>query len=453
MRSSRPATFVNAICWLDIHSRCRACRRRGTEVEGVWTACGPTATLLHAALGLLAVFVVLASFPSLATAGHAVVTPSPDYWTQNATRRDTVHSFVYRQSPQAVPTSYSPVSGPASSLTTDFRTLPSSNPVTEPLWRQARGTVAKPGLSPLLRSLGAIGLAVGTFELGWKIGDGINAKFLKIGIPEPQPPYTGGYPGLTYTLLYKVNSGRLYSNILPVPEGWYVEWADSDPLTRDGRGFSDTPEVCSGPPPGFGTVIGDDPALNWDCSYPAVPPSNNQFHVAIPGENSLAARGAAEDYTGQPYTKSSGRPNPPPQVTVEQRIGEELAKPENAQLRQWLNYKLYSPGEVDPTGIGAPNPDVEFPGFVEHWEDHGDEFTPAYTDPVEYWRDAAEIVKRGDLGESGYQRCQRSDGALIYWDDTKRAIVIVKDGKIVTFFKPEGPPPADYDYFLGQCSQ
>ena len=40
------------------------------------------------------------------------------------------------------------------------------------------------GALPRLRALGTVGLAAGTFDVGWKIGIGINAKLLKIGVPE-----------------------------------------------------------------------------------------------------------------------------------------------------------------------------------------------------------------------------------------------------------------------------
>lgn len=121
-------------------------------------------------------------------------------------------------------------------------------------------------------------------------------------------------------------------------------------------------------------------------------------------------------------------------------------------LLQWLEYHLYHPGVEDPLGIDPPNPEIEFPGFIEHWEEHEHEFTPAYNDPVEYWRDAADIVERGEVNDPDILKCDRpSDGARIYWDSVKRAIVIVKDGKIVTYFKPPGPPPADFDYWMAQC--
>lgn len=55
----------------------------------------------------------------------------------------------------------------------------------------------------------------------------------------------------------------------------------------------------------------------------------------------------------------------------------------------------------------------------------------------------------GDTQTPGYLKCVRpSDGALIYLDDAKRAIVIVKDGKIVTYYAPTG----DFDYFWSECN-
>jgi hypothetical protein len=127
----------------------------------------------------------------------------------------------------------------------------------------------------------------------------------------------------------------------------------------------------------------------------------------------------------------------------------QLDLPENDELRQWLNHRLGSPGEEDPLGIDPPNPDIEFPGFVEHWIDHGHKFTLPYEDPVEYWRDAADIVERGDNLDPGVSKCRRpSDEADLYWDAVKQAIVIVKDGKIVTYF----PPDNGIDYWQFHCN-
>jgi hypothetical protein len=382
------------------------------------------------------------------------VAADPDFWKQTVEHRNTVNRLMYSQSPQAIPAGYDPVREAEEILRQRQATLPPSNPKAPSLWQQIRGITVKSALSTAPRALGTIGLVRETFVLGWKIGEGINAKFLRIGLPDPEP-YYGDNPGLRLSLSPHIcPSGQaqctLWSSVLPVPNGWVYSWADDDPVTRDGFYFGTEPAVCLVPPPD-GIRIGRDTTLN-PPTCKRVPVPSVSHVLAYLGENGLPAVGPVEDYTGQPYTKSSPAPAPPPQTTVEQSIETEVGQPENALLRQWLNYELGSPGEQDPLGIGAPNPEIEFPGFVEHWEEHGDEFTPAYVDPVEYWRDAADIVERGTNNDPAILHCERlSDGALIYWDSVKRAIVIVKGGKIVTFFKPPGPPPADFDYWFTQC--
>ena len=92
---------------------------------------------------------------------------------------------------------------------------------------------------------------------------------------------------------------------------------------------------------------------------------------------------------------------------------------------------------------GAPDPAllglIEFPYVDRHWEDHREKFSTPYEDVMEYWRDAADIVERGRRHEGAIEECERPvDGALIYWDFDKDAWVIVKDGKIVTYYPPDG---------------
>lgn len=403
---------------------------------------GSKPRLLHLSL-LLAT--VLAIVLLLQADAHAQTTADPDYWKQTTTRSQTVYSFLYRQSPQAVPTSYSPASGPASSLTTDFRSLPSTNPQVEPLWRQTRKTLSASQLSPALRALGTIGLTVGAFDLGWKIGSGLNAKFLKIGIPANGT--LGDYYSPQIDFRQAGERSQLWYQI-PVPEDAWVwsiyssafSWQRS--MEYRGAGTTNCPWQIFAPPAGFTEV-----SIPMGCGD-----GPGSLRIAYMPEDGLAAKSSIQDYTTQPYDYASPAPTPPPQTTVEEAMEEQLEKPENESLRQWLNRKLGSPREEDPLGVDPPNPDIEFPGFFTHWEDHGDEFATPYEDPLEYWRDAAEIVESGDNGNPDFLKCERSDGALIYWDSAKRAIVIVKDGKIVTFFRPAGPPPADFNYYLNECS-
>jgi len=370
-----------------------------------------------------------------------------DYWKRTAVRQDTVYRFVYSQSPQSIPSSYDPVREAEGILQRQQRMRPRSNPEAPTVWRQVRTLTVKSARSTAPRALGTIGLAAGTLELGWKIGTGIHTKFVRIGLPDPPALKTSPAQG---TLQFREAGYTSAFNTAPLPDdGWLLHWWYGSSQWNSvnlSHGWGHACAYLTGPPPNFRILRGF-ATVGW-CEPPPVPVESYWLD-----ENALEAAGPIEDYTGQAYTKSASAPVPPPQATVEQSIDTELEKPANALLRQWLNYVLGSPGEEDPLRIGERNPDIEFPGFVEHWTDHGEEFTPAYDDPTEYWRDAADIVERGEISDPDILKCVRpSDGAQLYWDSVKRAIVIVKDGKIVTFFKPSGPPPADFDYWYAECS-
>ena len=75
------------------------------------------------------------------------------------------------------------------------------------------------------------------------------------------------------------------------------------------------------------------------------------------------------------------------------------------------------------------------------------------SDPKKYWRDAADIVKRGRRGGEGIETCPRTlDDAEIFWDESRQAIVIVnKDGKIETYFQPKEGPVIGKDYYNREC--
>jgi hypothetical protein len=118
-----------------------------------------------------------------APAAYAQAVADPAYWKQTAEHRDTVYRFFYRQSPQAIPTGYDPVADAEGILRQHQATLPPSNPEVPGLWQRIRTVPVRAGLSTPLRAMGTIGLAVGAGELGWRIGSGLNAKLVHIGIP------------------------------------------------------------------------------------------------------------------------------------------------------------------------------------------------------------------------------------------------------------------------------
>lgn len=405
---------------------------------------------MHVAVGcararraLFTMFVCAAFAASHASAAHAQVVADPDFWKQTAERQDTVSRLIYSQSPQTIPPSYDPVREAEEILRQQQRALPASNPEAPSLWRQVRTITVRSALSTAPRALGVIGLAAGTFELGWKMGSGINAKFLRIGLPDPPAPKTSPAEG---TLVFKNQGFTSSLNNAPLPaDGWLLHWwyGNSQYTSVNlSHGWGHACAYLTGPPADFNVLPGF-ATLGW-CELPPVPVESYWLE-----ENALEAAGPIEDYTGQPYTKSTGAPTPPPQATVEQSIDDELAKPENSLLRQWLNYKLGSPNEEDPLGIGPPNASIEFPDFEEHWETHWQEF-PEYGDAWEYWQGAVEIIERGDrspAGGEGVQRCERTDGSFVYWDIQKATFVVVRDGKIETYFKPD-----DADaYWLDNC--
>jgi hypothetical protein len=411
-------------------------------------------TVSVARLGLvtLVVFAALAATQQT-TAQAQTVAADPDFWKQTAERQNTVNRLIYSQSPQAIPTTYDPVREAEEILRLQQRSLPPSNPAARSVWERLRGLTGEAKLSPAVRTLGTIGLAVGTFEIGWKIGSGINAKFLKVGVPEAIPHTNTDFRGngfrqdLTWNTagFDAVTGGKV---IQPVDgftwtrytaSGRYYYWKTGAPENSCDHNRVALP---------LGMAIQTTALAGKDCGYGADRASTD-YHIAYVTEDALGAPAPIEPYTNQPYTKSSSAPTPPAQTTVEQTIESELDKPENEDLRDWLNYKLGSPGAEDPTGIGATNANIEFPERYFKWQEHGHEF-PEYEDAEEYWAGAADIVERKRSGDLDVRECYRSsDGTTIYWDSIRNVLVFVRNGVIVNSYRPTG----GYDYFRGLCDE
>jgi hypothetical protein len=385
---------------------------------------------------------------------QAQVVADPDYWKLTPERQDTVSRFVYSQSPQTIPSGYDPVREAEEILRQRQASLPASNPQAPSLWQQVRSVTVKSALSTAPRALGTVSLAAGTGWFGWKIGSGINATFLKIGWPDP-----GGTVS-NEQLVFREQGFDIYPGygaVLEMPfDGWL--WTFYAANSTRSFWFHGAPPSCVSavlidPPRPEGLIDFDAGQLYCKADGFAGNPTETRVNGLVTAsampEHELSAAGPIEPYTNQAYTRASPAPAPPPQTTVEQSIENELGKPESALLRQWLNYQLGSPGEEDPLGIGPPNAGIEFPAFQEKWEEHWQDF-PDYSDPWEYWQGAVDIVERGDRAPSGGEgvlKCERTDGPLLYWDIEKATFVVVTDGKIITYFKPDN---ADA-YWLDQC--
>jgi hypothetical protein len=410
--------------------------------------------LARLALALLILLTALAA--AHAVPATAQVVADPDYWKQTGERRDTVYRFVYGQSPQSIPSSYDPVADAEQILRQRQAALPASNLQAPKLWQEIRTTTVKPGLAPPLRLLGTVALAVETFRVGWKIGSGANAKYFGIGVPDTSHagPENYKWDKIVWT---PANTRSWAGAQWPAQDGWVIwnrqtccnyypgDWWFGDDCVSAPHDFT--------PPEPFTT---QGPVWSGSFCYNPAPPGYTDalVYYGWAPENALKAPGPIEPYTNQPYSYSRSAPTPPPQTTVEQSIEDELAKPENNLLRQWLNYELGSPSETDPLGIGQPNADIEFIELDRHFQDHGDDFIIPYTDKRTYWRDAADIVERGQDGpnrDPAILRCRRlgDDPAEIYWDTNRSAWVIVKHGTIVTYY----PPERGFDAFVDECDE
>lgn len=303
---------------------------------------------------------------------------------------------------------------------------------------------------------------------GYKIGEGTVAKWLglrtePVGPASPEVSIDHGMLTEAGELLGSNNAGDLYMPYF----GYLAMRADGFPVsyTRDHPhpGFlSDgcTPHTDPVPEAGGWTPITQGPwSMQVNCGtyvqsdYAFVTP----FVTVGPTGQSP---GGVEDYSDQPYDHEVPSWQVPWDVTVHDQVrnralSEIDGKPqEYPTLRQWLDYHLYHPGVEDPLGIGEPNPDIEFIELDRHFTDHGQKFSPGYTDKRKYWRDAADIVERGQDGpnrDPAILRCRRlgDDPAEIYWDTDRQAWVIVKDGKIVTYY----PPDRGFDAFIEECDE
>lgn len=296
-------------------------------------------------VALAAVALTLASLARPFSA-HALI-PDPDFWKQTAERQDTVNRLIYAESPQSIPSSYSAMREAEEILRAREQALPPANPQTPGIWQQLRTVTVRSSLSTPMRALGTVGLAVGTFEVGWKIGSGINAKFLHIGIPEATDP-TVDYRW-TEIRWADALSQTFAGAEWPAADGWLISMRQTCCSFDATNRWFDAPCPFSGFTPPAPFVVGGPVATTTQCYGTGVPPGYADASVRYgwASEDALTAAGPIEDYDSQSHTKASPAPTPDSQSTVEDAIEDELAQPENELLLQWLNYNLGSPGESD----------------------------------------------------------------------------------------------------------
>ena len=168
-----------------------------------------------------------------------------------------------------------------------------------------------------VRTLGTVGLAAGTFSAGWKIGQGIEAKF---NVPEPVTHATITGQQLTWVrggyVLRRPASGTNPWNGIPYSypalampyDGWvWQHQRSAQPAWWDWYNDTDLSwcDTFASPPP---APVGlDRIEASFECTtHPYAPPKAVGKTIAYTApENALRAIGPIEDYTSQPYTRQT----------------------------------------------------------------------------------------------------------------------------------------------------
>ena len=186
----------------------------------------------------------------------------------------------------------------------EHRPIP-NQPSSTQLHRELRSLRIRARVLPALRVAGTIGLAVGTFDVGWKIGTGIRTKLLKLEVPE----HTPWNPSWQQQLTFRTQGSGLGASGLNFPyDGWLWEWSSNGAywgnywVTPVENGTAEACPASSNPagiPSGFTEFIGT-PHPNCN-SYWNGGGNGGVAHIAATPEDALDPAGPVEDYTTQPY--------------------------------------------------------------------------------------------------------------------------------------------------------
>ena len=220
-------------------------------------------------------------------------------------------------------------------------------PSSESLHRELRTTRSKYlKVLPKLRTLGNIGLGVGTFDLGWKIGSGINAKWLKFGIPEKSSTTLH-----SQDLRFRTTADNVGETSKPMylPEDGFVWRAQTSSWRHKFFTYSNTAVGChdSFVPPqgGYSSVSRDDTG----CYYQGAVVYGLQ-HAFYKPENSFPALSPVEDYSTQAYGRETPdwTDKPSTQTQAEQRTRDALHSGDYPDLNEWYDFLLERDGSCDP---------------------------------------------------------------------------------------------------------
>lgn len=265
--------------------------------------------------------------------------------------------FNYRGSAQASP----PTCGP---VCRDLRAAEArpggwSTPTVEKLSREARTLRVATGLSSAIRLTGGVTLAAASFDIGYRIGSGFNAKFFKVGMPAKSPVQTNAPQKLAdWSSCSPTNPcsiGNVETATVTQPTYvWTWDAAWNTPYGANYWSWRSNDIDCSHPAPPAGAPNVFETAGAWNGCSTANNVGTNSSAWWYPNE--FRAASPVQDYTDQPYTYQDWPPGDPGVTTVATRTRTELESDNYPTLNRQLEFELGVPGVCDPVEPAICNP-------------------------------------------------------------------------------------------------
>ncbi len=208
-------------------------------------------------------------------------------------------------------------------------------------------------LTAPVEGLGPVPLGVGAGLLGIKIGNGINAKFLHINIPQQpaEPEYSNQAvlnPLMKDTPLPSLCGGdACVQNPPKMPyDGYYLSWYQPGCCTQNKIMYNGVAGVgdCAQPrtPSGYDILAGawQPQMCRWITYTPGWTENwseGQRREYTISEDAALGIPDAVQDYTGQPYDRQLAAPTDPGQQATQDRLSSELGSGDYPTLEPWLD--------------------------------------------------------------------------------------------------------------------
>jgi hypothetical protein len=254
----------------------------------------------------------------------------------------------------------------------------------EDLLRAVRTVRTTSRVLPAFRALGGFFLAVDSFELGWRIGTGINTKWLKFGVPEEKiDPQSATWDRLIFV---PANSHSYFGATWPAKDSWVGYFNYSGNLYD--RWFQGACTFSGFSPPAPLSVQHAASPSTAQCYSPTYRTNVtvNPVKYAAIGEDELPAKSPVEDYGSQPYSLSTSdwTGKPTSASDLQSRVASALADDRNERAMAWYAHQLdpmsYAddPADDDGDDCALSSPSNEDPAPDRGTADSGPEFVARY---------------------------------------------------------------------------